>query len=594
MSSPDRTELSESYLHLSLEHSSNFDSTDATQSPEHTLPVELLSRARVMDRLFATHSPHRLGSPYHEDIGSSDASFSSHSTPLSIRPEADRSAPKAPKASGDMPSMEIHPGGRARRHRMPSVDARANGRSNGEGGHGPSEAETKGAPGQQSAPGQQGAGQQGAGHQGGPERARHSNGYSEAQRAMALDARPSPLNRLARAGSARDAARRRGKPRADPRVLVHRLVSHFEDALGECFQEMHKADSSSELADDTFDQGRADTSPLSSPQSNYEPILDKAEDGGYLPKMHGPWDSAKALDYSTKRPMDYPRDHVPRDHVPRDRVDWLRDGDSNHGIHSDHAAGLEPDSKPPLSSARTPRLSLEDLTSDHIEIPLPKDPLRPSSAHYVEALEEKLRLYQLHNEELHNELQFVRAKLLRDSAGPSTLPPFQPQPHPRSESPHYESTQSHSARSPAHSKSVHSDSPHSPPHPSGDPRDPVPAAEYAHLPDQFKPYYHKLHLDAVDHMCADDMRRMIKNMMLSLLITDFEHLPTMVPKIGKYLSLTTDFLDRLHGSLYELHMKPLDYLRDYNLGLDGLSDCLDGMLALGAQHVPGTCQREEV
>lgn len=101
------------------------------------------------------------------------------------------------------------------------------------------------------------------------------------------------------------------------------------------------------------------------------------------------------------------------------------------------------------------------------------------------------------------------------------------------------------------------------------------------LPEEFRQFYDKLQLAKVDELSSVEKSNVIKNIMLSLLVTDFDHLALAMPQVGSYLRMTSKFLDDLHSRLYENNeVGPLRYLRDYNLHTsDGLQECLDGMFS---------------
>lgn len=96
----------------------------------------------------------------------------------------------------------------------------------------------------------------------------------------------------------------------------------------------------------------------------------------------------------------------------------------------------------------------------------------------------------------------------------------------------------------------------------------------------FRPYYLKLQLDKVDELCDIEKSNVIKNLMLSLLVSDFDHLQQMAPRVGDYLRISSRFLDKLHLRFYLCgEYCPSRYLRDYRLELmDDFQACLDGMM----------------
>lgn len=106
------------------------------------------------------------------------------------------------------------------------------------------------------------------------------------------------------------------------------------------------------------------------------------------------------------------------------------------------------------------------------------------------------------------------------------------------------------------------------------------AVDMESIPEEFRPYYQRLQLAKVDTLTSVEKSNLIKSIMLSLLVSDFDHLPLAMPQVGSYLRMTSKFLDDLHSRLYRNNeVGPLRYLRDYNLNTsDGLQECLDGML----------------
>lgn len=98
----------------------------------------------------------------------------------------------------------------------------------------------------------------------------------------------------------------------------------------------------------------------------------------------------------------------------------------------------------------------------------------------------------------------------------------------------------------------------------------------------FRPYYSKLQLDKVDGLLEMEKSNVIKNLMLSLLVSDFDHLQQMAPRVGDYLRISSRFLDKLHMTFYGCaEYCPSKYLRDYDAELmDDFQACLDGMMEI--------------
>lgn len=97
----------------------------------------------------------------------------------------------------------------------------------------------------------------------------------------------------------------------------------------------------------------------------------------------------------------------------------------------------------------------------------------------------------------------------------------------------------------------------------------------------YKQFYTKLQLNQVDKLTKIEMSNLIKNLMLSLLITDFEHLPMVSSKIGKFFKIISLFMDQLHSMVYDdssTAVRPSHYLKNHEYGMTELQSCLDGML----------------
>ncbi|CCE82297.1 Piso0_002017 [Millerozyma farinosa CBS 7064] len=105
--------------------------------------------------------------------------------------------------------------------------------------------------------------------------------------------------------------------------------------------------------------------------------------------------------------------------------------------------------------------------------------------------------------------------------------------------------------------------------------------------EEFKKYYDKLQLSRVDSLTKVELSNLVKNIMLSLLISDFEHLPSVSVKIGKFFKLITSFMDQLHSIVYDdssTSVKPSHYLKSYEFGTDELASCLNGMLEILSRY----------
>lgn len=107
------------------------------------------------------------------------------------------------------------------------------------------------------------------------------------------------------------------------------------------------------------------------------------------------------------------------------------------------------------------------------------------------------------------------------------------------------------------------------------------------ISDEFKKYYDKLQLSRVDSLTKVELSNLVKNIMLSLLISDFEHLPSVSVKIGKFFKLIASFMDQLHSIVYDdssTSVKPSHYLKSYEFGTDELASCLNGMLEILSRY----------
>lgn len=98
------------------------------------------------------------------------------------------------------------------------------------------------------------------------------------------------------------------------------------------------------------------------------------------------------------------------------------------------------------------------------------------------------------------------------------------------------------------------------------------------IPMKFHEYYDRFALDKVDTLSKTEMSNLIKNIMLSLLITDFNHLPEVSSKVGKFIRFLCLFMDRMHSNFFDdahYTTRPSTYLRDYRYNIDDLGSCLD-------------------
>lgn len=220
-----------------------------------------------------------------------------------------------------------------------------------------------------------------------------------------------------------------------------------------------------------------------------------------------------------------------------------------------------------------PHVELPDLTSH--EINLAQEETSADGQTIVQLLME-LEKYKQDNAELVNELRFLREQLKgtktsgndnKSSLAPETNRP--PTPQPDIDEKPSKGINRESKVSEAVDK-LDSDL---------ETKDTI---DESTIPKEFRPYYERLQLAKVDGLTSSEKSNLIKSIMLSLLVSDFDHLSSSMPQVGSYLRITSRFLDGLHRKLYENNeVGPLRYLRDYDSHTDdGLQECLDGMFKL--------------
>lgn len=100
---------------------------------------------------------------------------------------------------------------------------------------------------------------------------------------------------------------------------------------------------------------------------------------------------------------------------------------------------------------------------------------------------------------------------------------------------------------------------------------------------KFQEYYNRLKLSKIDKLTKVELGNILKNIMLSILISDFDNLPMNSAKIGNYLKITSRFFDNLHYKFYgddEKMIKPSVYLKNnkFNEKLCDFETCLNGMM----------------
>lgn len=214
-----------------------------------------------------------------------------------------------------------------------------------------------------------------------------------------------------------------------------------------------------------------------------------------------------------------------------------------------------------------PQVDLPDLTSHEIDL----GPLNPrANEQTIVKLLLELDQYKQENAELVNELQFLRSQLKNTNTktGKTTDDKHENYSHNTSEN-ILEKGNKHVCVMEDKSTPIKLS------------QDPVPktSIDETSIPGEFRPYYQRLQLAKVDALTSAEKSNLIKSIMLSLLVSDFDHLPSVMPQVGSYLRMTSKFLDDLHSRLYRNNdVGPLRYLRDYDLHTsDGLQECLDGM-----------------
>lgn len=210
----------------------------------------------------------------------------------------------------------------------------------------------------------------------------------------------------------------------------------------------------------------------------------------------------------------------------------------------------------PDSVGEPPQIYLADLTTHEIDLDA-KDPHATEKT--IAELRMELEQYKQENSEMINELNFLRRQLNGQTAGnhkANTSRGISSPTNPANSSPGEQQLHT-SIETPATEKPM----------------------DESNIPEEFRPYYRRLQLHKVETLTSAEKSNLIIRIMLSLLVTDFDHLPSVMPQVGSYLRLTSKFLDNLHRKLYDNNeVGPLRYLRDYNLHTDdGLEECLNGM-----------------
>lgn len=250
----------------------------------------------------------------------------------------------------------------------------------------------------------------------------------------------------------------------------------------------------------------------------------------------------KQTDQPTKKTTQYTKKQAAEDSDQESRIDDTFDAEKAADATLGSAMTSPPQSAGnsfvPLETLKAPRVELADLTADNIDVALPLEPeldQSASTAAYIKDLEAQLEQSKSAYAGLLNEVQYLRGKVNNSTRD-----------------------------TPRSAEDITAES----------------------LPREFRPFYLRLQLDQIDKMSDREKTNMLKNLLLSLLVTDVEHVPIMAPKVGAFLRMSSAFLDKLHEKTYgdasadKYGMRPLRYLQDYSFSIsDGLQECLDGMLA---------------
>lgn len=256
--------------------------------------------------------------------------------------------------------------------------------------------------------------------------------------------------------------------------------------------------------------------------------------------------------------------------------------------HDDMCKPIAPLTKPAKYNSRefksAPQVDLPDLTADHIDFELPDE--APDET--VAQLKLQLEQYKQDNAELVNEVRFLRGRRSEENAKDKSTGNGEGSKETAGTGNRFGKPLSSDKKTLSEEK----ESLFKEPEALSNERESLTSVKPSHPPsseqlteeniaEEFRPFYRRLQLQKIDTLSDVEKGNVIKNVMLSLLVTDFDHLPSMAPKVGAYLRLTARFLDELHERLYEhSEMRPLLYLRDYGMDpADGLEECLAGMLS---------------
>lgn len=107
---------------------------------------------------------------------------------------------------------------------------------------------------------------------------------------------------------------------------------------------------------------------------------------------------------------------------------------------------------------------------------------------------------------------------------------------------------------------------------------------------QFRLHYMKCKLGEIDNLSKSQLSNLLKNIMLTLLTGDLATLPIAINKVAKVLKLSTIFMDKVHGAVYddnETGVRPSVYIKapHQKTDIDKLENCLGEMVRVIEQRI---------
>lgn len=97
------------------------------------------------------------------------------------------------------------------------------------------------------------------------------------------------------------------------------------------------------------------------------------------------------------------------------------------------------------------------------------------------------------------------------------------------------------------------------------------------VPYEFRRFFEKYHLEELDTLLKVEVTNKLKNVMLTLLISDYDNLHKNCVKYAKFIKASMRFMDDIHNLMYiETNMRPSLYLKDGEV--DQMQRCFDGMV----------------